>query len=253
MRATRYWLGLIMCCVASTRAAAQHDGTTLVVVVGDPRNGSFILDAEVSVLRVGLHSRTDSLGQARIPGVPAGTFIVEARRLGYAPVAQELTFSGRDSMEITMLMHSSVQSLPPVSVTDSAARSPILQEFEQRRRNHIGGYFVTEQEIDGAFGSNIADFATRKIPGIKIEFGSDRTAHVYSTRGPNSIHGQCEVAVFVNGVRLTLGDAALVPLEQLGGIEYYPTGFVPVQYRVGSPLHGGGSAACGVMLLWTRR
>jgi hypothetical protein len=53
------------------------------------------------------------------------------------------------------------------------------------------------------------------------------------------------------------GDAGVVPLFDLAGIEYYPPSLAPVQYRSPPPVAGaggasGGAAACGVLLFWTR-
>jgi hypothetical protein len=50
--------------------------------------------------------------------------------------------------------------------------------------------------------------------------------------------------IYLNGIRVG-SDPYIVPLDFIGGIEYYPTGRVPVQYQeLGND--------CGVMLFWPR-
>jgi hypothetical protein len=236
-----------------------RSGTVLLGIVGDATNGgTFVVGAELIVRELDLHARTDIVGRARIAGIPAGTFSVEARRIGFVPLVTPVKFTGSDSVEVAFLLQPSAQILPDILIADSAS-SGALSEFETRRRKHIGGYFVTSAEIRRAQGSNIANLLRSKVPGINFSVSATGSTLVFSLRGSNSFKtGLCQVVVFLDGVRITNGDAGILPLELLAGIEYYPPGFAPVQYRAaagvvsGGGLRTGGSAGCGVMLLWTR-
>jgi hypothetical protein len=153
-------------------------------------------------------------------------------------------------------MNPVTHTLPTVAVTGSAS-SPWLHDFEERRRTRFGR-FITESEIRASFGSSLRDLMFRKVPGVRLEEASAGQVFVFSLRGSNSMAGTCQVAVYLNGMHLADGNAGLVPLQLLGGIEYYPPGFVPVQYQSPSAVNPqkrgesrGGSSACGVLLLWT--
>lgn len=245
----------------SVRGGAQEAGTVVLVKVGDATNGAFLPGAYIRMSDRKAVVRTDALGEARIAGVPAGTHGVEVLRLGYAPLHVRAEVSGRDSTELVFMLQPAAIALPPMRVVEPwVARS--LREFEARRRSHVGGYFLTSADIDRLSGMSVDAIIRRKIPGVVVR-GSRISAFVYSMRGGNALDGGCQVAVYLDGVRVSDGDIALVPIEWVGGIEYHPPGFVPVQYREmarrgtapnGTPTQTtiGGSAACGVLLLWSK-
>src|SRR5688572_25627020 len=141
-------------------AAAQTPGTILRATVADASTGILLTDAQVSVRGVGLSARTDILGDAWIAGVPAGTHTVEARLLGYSPLSTQARFSGKDTLQVTLMLMSSSQRLPTVTVTDSV--SPWLREFEARRL-HGNGRFIGELEIRAAHGRSFQDLVESKI------------------------------------------------------------------------------------------
>jgi hypothetical protein len=228
---------------------------TVVVGVEDAVSHVLLSNADVAVRGTTLLARTDSLGCARLAGLRAGDDTIDVHRIGYAPLSAALHVDGRDSVEVIVSLRPAAQELAAVEVMGST-RSVWLSEFEARRRRASGGHFLTEATIRASVGSTIADLVGRTIPGVRIEQRSRGSgAGVFSTRGGTGLaRGACQVAVYLDGVRLSDGDAALAPLEELGGIEYYPAGLVPAQYRTMDAPNSGsaGSAACGVMLLWRR-
>src|SRR5687768_1215784 len=119
-------------------------------------------------------------------------------------------------------------------------------------------------ELRAAQGSRLSEIAMTKIPGIRLTNYPGGRVLVFSTRGTNTVSntrrssGLCQVVVFTDGMREPEGEASSIPFELLGGVEYYPPGYAPIQYRGsgqyssrGEPV--GGSPACGVMLLWSTR
>ncbi len=253
------WVGLVVAtsCVPSAYVLAQPHRGVVQVVVTDALSGVPIAGALVTVAETQSSAHTDSLGRARIAGIPTGQVTVRARQLGYTPSVLLIDVSTQIGSDVRLLMQPITQRLPSLNVAESA-RSVPFDEFESRLSRHIGGHFITEQEIRAAHGSNIANLALTKIPGVRMRELQGGSTTVFSLRGPNNFTGPCQVAVFLDGVRLTDGNAGIVAVEQLRGIEYYSPGFVPVQYRVsesidGGGRRGGGAASCGVMLLWSRR
>lgn len=232
---------LSLACLVTSQAGAQLSGTVLHATVADATTGVLLPDAEVKVQELGFRGISDILGDVRFSAIPTGLYTVEVRLMGYGPLSTMLRIPGRDSLTIMLLLRRTSQQLPPVTVTDTAP--DLLTEFEQRRRRHVGGYFITETEIRARHGSTLGDIILTKIPGVGVLRRTGSGELIYSRRGPNNFRqGVCAVAIYYDGVR----SAGPVSINEIGGIEYYNPGFVPVRYReLGS--------GCGVMLMWSSR
>jgi Carboxypeptidase regulatory-like domain len=236
----------------------QRGGLVLRVAVRDAASGEPVVGAEITVREGDRRARTDSLGQAVLAHLSDASGSISVRRLGY--LSREVRFgsSGQDTVRLLIQLEPAAQPLPRAAVVDTEQLSR-LPEFESRYGKRFG-WFITEKEIRAALGSRLADLVITKIPGLRITENAGFSGHAYSTRGPRSLHGEfCWVEVYLDGVQVSDGEVNLVPLSLLGAVEYYPPGFVPVEYkRLGSAPSGrgggggqGGSAECGVLLLWT--
>ena len=242
--------------------SAQSAGTGVIVVVADARTRAVVPEAEVTIRALDVRLRTDWMGRATFSNVKDGSYEVSVRRLGYAAAKRTLRAGTTDSVEMLFLLEPAAHPLPRVSVVDSGPGS-LLSEFEHRRKTMFGR-FITEKELRAAQGSRLSEIAMTKIPGIRLTNYPGGRVLVFSTRGTNTVSntrrssGLCQVVVFTDGMREPEGEASSIPFELLGGVEYYPPGYAPVQYRGsgqyssrGEPV--GGSPACGVMLLWSAR
>ena len=74
--------------------AAQSGRSTLSVGVADAESGKPLAGVEIVLPELGLLAHTDSLGQARIPGVAVGAHRVRVRLQGYEASDVELKFMG---------------------------------------------------------------------------------------------------------------------------------------------------------------
>ena len=224
---------------------AQAQGTILHATVADARTGVYILDAEVTIDPVGLKGITDYFGDARFPGLRKGRYTVHARRIGFEPLATDVQLSGRDSLEVTLLMAPITFELAPVTV-DATFPSPFLKEFEERRRQGKGQY-ITDSVIRASLGIPLEDILASRLQGVTVLRGPAGDFVPISARGPNSLKGLCYISVYWNGVRITNPNLHTVemPTAFIGGIEFYNPGTIPAQYQdLGS--------GCGVLLLWPR-
>ncbi len=241
--------------VSATDAAAQRPGATLIVNARDAVSGTPLANALITVHGTDLLARTDTAGRGRIGGVPEGIHLVSVRLIGHGPRTIPLPFMDGDTVDVAISLVRFPAYLPPVRAV-ARAYSPWLREFEQRRVRGVGR-FITEAEIRASSGSNLGALLMTRVPGVRVGGPDQSIQHVYSLRGPNSLGGQCQAAVYLDGVRVPTGNAGEVSLSQLAGIEYHTPNTAPVQYRQPSLVgYGGlardGSAACGVLLLWTR-
>lgn len=227
--------------VALAQAAnSQRPATVVIATVADASTELYLSDAEVTIAPIGTTRRTDFVGDVQFSAVKPGVYTITARKIGYQPLSAPIKLSPQDTLRVLLLMLPWSQSLPTVTVTDTAA-SPFLREFESRRKQGKG-YYLTDSVLRSFQGSRLNEVLLARVPGVRIDEGGT----VYSTRGVNSIAKKwtCQVKVIWNGVRIG-GMFPFSTLETIGGVEYYPAGRVPVQYQ--DP-----GADCGVLLLWPR-
>ena len=188
-------------------------------------------------------------------GIAPGPHTLHVRRLGYRSTSVPIVVGGKATDTVRVIMSAVPAELVGINVEDTLGL-PWLKEFDRRRRAGTGRY-VTLEELRQYHGSDIGSVLRRRVPGVRTGGPNVLSQYAFSTRGPNSfMAGRCQVAVYIDGVREPGGNIAVLPFSLLGGVEYYTPSTVPVQYREPTPVGGsgprGGSAACGVLLLWSR-
>ena len=248
-------VALSVATLCSWQPAFAQTGRPVRVIVVDS-GGVPLPDALVSWMPSGLRGRSGIDGVARFESVLFGPEILTVRRLGYERISVSIAIDTLEPEEVKVILRPAVATLRGITVEDTASR-PWLTEFEARRRRGIG-QFVTIDKINRAHGGGLDALLPRTVRGIMVRGTSDFDRRIFSTRGPNSVGAsECQVAVYIDGVREPQGNAGAMALQLIGGIEYYSPSEVPVQYKdpaaVG-PKGGprGGSPACGVLLMWTR-
>ena len=269
--------------LVASSVAAQSGRSILSIGVADAQSGAPIANAEVVLPEQRLVARTDSLGQARIPGIPHGEHRVRVRLLGYTPGDVRLKFSS-DTTGAVFRLERSVQALTEIDVTASDVPR-VLKDFEARRRQGLGR-FLTEAELAPDASKDFMVVASMKFPGLTLRTDTDGQTHLAGVRsscgssnptaspnrgvdriggkpglkpemgardgfGDQTISGSCEterpclVQVYLDDINLGETDAGLVRTWDLSGAEYYTGSTVPARYRKAG-------AACGVVLLWSK-
>lgn len=231
------------------RVAAQ---ATLVATVADASSRDFLSGVEVSIAPLRRSTKTDLLGEARIAGIAAGQYRVEARLLGYQPEAIDLPFRSADTIRVTFLLTRIATSLDTTRVT-AASVPGHLSEFETRRS--LGtGRFLTEAELMAGANSDLGRLLAQRFPGLRAVSGAGgQGTYLFSTRGrtvrgksPNA--GLCPIQVYRDGMRSgppqEATDLSDLKPQSLSGVEFYNETSIPAEYRSGN--------ACGVLLLWTK-
>jgi len=269
--------------LAPPNARAQSGRTTILVGAGDATTGAFLPGVQIRIASLKMAQVTDSMGEARLMGVRDGTYMIEARRVGYAPLTAPILVHREDSVEVVMLLRAKVTQLDTMRVT-SAAITAHLREFEERRARRVG-QFITAAQIDSVPGSTLQALLESKVHGVTAtgETGLHIMSGRMSTSGALSTGtagaGPCWPVVYLDGLKLLDDtgrgpDIGFINLLSIGGVEYYAPSEVPPQYRdlgpmkngaalsrsAAFPSHGpplaalGGesSPGCGVMLIWSR-
>jgi hypothetical protein len=227
-----------------------------------------IAGAVITIDALGRSTRSDSLGQFSLAGLPAGTHRAVVRAVGYDLLSLDVVLSAGQRLEADLLLRVTPPSLRAVEVTaDASARTSVfLKDFESRRRFGIGR-FITGDALLAERDRSLSSILRTRIPGLqalryggKTALASARGAISFRQlpRGDQSDVAQgaapaCYVQVIVNDIvryRSTPGET-LLNIDQfdaafIEGIEYYTVSQTPPEFNRGS------TAACGTLVLWLR-
>jgi hypothetical protein len=199
-----------------------------------------IQGAKIVVWGTGLEATTRADGSFSLSGLPAGTFSVEARMLGFEPKRVAVDLSTKIPASVDITFKERVPELSRVVIMGKPSRIGLnLDDFLRRSRTGMGHYITAaDNSLKNAYA--VSD-ALRMTPGVRV-VPSGSFGHVILLRG------QCAPVVYLDGVQATDGYKTLddiVPPQQVAGIEVYAgLGEAPPQYQ---------SNGCGVILVWTKR
>jgi hypothetical protein len=222
-----------------------------IVGVYDAQTYQPIEGVEVSDVMAGNKSLTSSTGNVSLFFLPEGASLVRIRKLGYESQTFMVEIAPKDSSPITIVLSRVAELAPVVTTSDSAPHhiSPGLREFDERKKAGFG-YFIDEAQLRKDEGQPLSNEIVGHVPGVIMTLRGALVSGRPNCNGAalnNCRPGNCAVAVYQDGVRLTPApDFTRIETDDYAGIEFYasPTS-VPAQY-------GGRGAGCGVLLLWTR-
>jgi hypothetical protein len=206
-------------------------------------NGAPMQRSVVLVHGSGASDTTDADGAFALDSLPAGTFTLEARAIGYQPgrVVVDLRDGARATAEVTL--GERVPTLDAVTVYGNAPQRGLITEFMHRAQAG-SGYFVTPADIERVRPFAATDLL-RRVPGVRLT-PTGGTGVAISIRGPAAGIGGCLPAVFVDGMQMFDGALALdriVSSQEVAAIEVYPGLFVPAQFQ---------RSSCGAVVVWTK-
>jgi hypothetical protein len=199
---------------------------------GQPLSG-----AQVRVVDATGTAMTDSLGSFGLTNLPAGTQILEVRRIGYVlgQIPVELRGGRTVSQSVTLSRFVSLDSIKVV------ARRSQYREYEARARRSGFGRFLSQEDLEKRHLNEMSD-VVRTMSGFRVE-GAGFAAKVVSSRGPSSFRqASCETNIVIDGLQHQ--DINLVDPQDVGALEAYSSSVsAPMQYQSG----------CGVIVIWTKR
>jgi hypothetical protein len=235
------------------------------IVVADSTHAPIPL-AEVALPELNKSETTNSRGEFRITGIPAGEYRISVRRIGYGAADTKLAFNGTGTVERRVVLGRAV-TLEAVQVT-ATAYDKMRQSFDDNKRVGLG-HFMTRDEIQKYDGMDLS-LLLKQIPTTGV---ADVGGHswVTSRRRPPTISStqfyrpdnaekmqgmpiECWAHVYVDGVLQNAPkeptepfDLKQIPPERIEKLEFYAgPGETPALYsRMGSQ--------CGVLVIWTRQ
>ena len=226
---------------AESNLAEQPLLTGTASLAGTARDaaGQPLAGVQLRVLEATGSTRSDSGGRFTLGGLPAGTQILEAKRVGFRIVQQPVQLRTGRSVEVEVHL-ARIVSLDSIRIVAQRSRYP---EFEQRRRSGFGQY-LTEDDIARRNPMELSDLL-RMTPGFRV-YGSGFEARVESSRARGSSFGfgrPCTTAnVVIDGMQNQ--DINWLRPHDVAAMEVYPgPAGAPVQY----------DSRCGLIVIWTRR
>ncbi len=229
---------------ASARAAGDSSSVGLLtgraVATGRVRagNGRPVAGVQVHVSDAAPAAVSDSLGRYLLADLPAGTQLLEARKLGYAEVRQPVELRNGDTASADVVIER-VTSLDSVRVVGRRVK---YSEFERDKALASGfGWFLDQADLAKRNVTEASDLV-KGMAGFRV-MGSGLEAKIYMSRGQTSISAPpCAVDVVIDGVPGM--DINFVNPDQIARVELHPgLGTAPLQYTKG----------CGVIVIWTKR
>jgi hypothetical protein len=224
--------------VTVARGQAQLRG-----VVRAP-GGAPLANARVSVAGTDVSGTTSPNGAFVLSGLPAGTYSLEVRALGYAPTRVAVNLSRARPAQVAVTVNDRINQLESVVV--QADRTKLEKDytgFTERAKRGGFGRFITEDEMNRRSPFAVTD-VLRTMPGLRV---------VPNGGFGNTVQGRgnCTPDLVIDGMRVVDGTSQidqLVRPQDVGGIEVYAgAAGIPAQ------LQGPGGSACGVVAVWTKR
>lgn len=219
------------------RATVLHGTSVLRGLVRRP-DGKPLPNARVTLFGSGRTATTNGEGAFTLDSLPAGTFSVEARAIGFPPKYASVDLSRSHPATVAIRMDERATQLAAVTVIGKRSlRTEQMEDFLRRSRSGMGHY-VTAAQLENRFA--VTD-ALRMTPGLRVVPAGFGDA-VYG-------RGGCTPAVYLDGMQLpgdgnqTI-DQYVQPADVLGIEIYTGLGAAPPQYQ---------SNGCGVILVWTKR
>ena len=209
-------------------------GTALLAGTVRDAGGRPVAGAQIRVLGTAARGRADERGAYELSSLPAGSQQLEVRQFGFGVVRGQVELRNDQRTRLDVQLEK-VASLDAMHVV--ATRTPRYPEFEQRRKEAIGGRFLDETQIRKLNLNTVTDYVNF-LPGFRAVHERWAGTRFLSIRDPD-----CQPVVLVDDLPI----ASLTDLPtptMLGALEVYTTtAGAPPSHR----------SACGTIIFWTKR
>ena len=134
--------------------------------ISDANTGRYLPGVEVVVLGEGRMAVTDRDGSYRIPDLPAGTYTVQIRYIGYDPISESVSVPETGSATLSAEIGLEYVELPAFRVEGyREARALALQQ--KRTANNILD-IISADSVGSLPDQNVAE-ALARIPGVSLD------------------------------------------------------------------------------------
>jgi hypothetical protein len=255
-------LALAQGAVTQPPAASQTGAASLSVRVTDQSTAEPVGGASVAIPDLNLSAVTGLDGDVVVTGIAPGDHRVRVTMLGYGEASVTVSLVAGSVARIEVPLTDQPIELAGIVVSYRPAEgwSPRLERAGfYRRQEFSDGRHIDRAYIEERQALQASD-VFRGISGVRlVQVGPGRYAAEgrggfagFDRRPPgfdNSPIAECRMQVFLDGLFWSeYGMIDDLPIEQVEGFEVYTgLGSIPAEYNRGP------SAACGVVLVWSRQ
>ena len=226
-----------------TARTASLDGV-VTDTAGHPLAG-----AQLELAGVPGAARADEQGRFRLAPLPAGSWDVQIQRIGFLPSRVIVVLHPNRTTTRSFALRVATTVLDTVHVQ---ARRHDAYALQQKARQYPGATFFNSAAIDSLHPTQVTDIL-RRAPGLQLVYpdsGGPPLVQMTRSRFTDLMHaGICPIEYYVDGVPFQMDnspDAYFKPGE-IAAVEVYDgAANVPPEYQ-------SASAACGVVVIWTKR
>lgn len=232
---------------------AQGGDGTITGVVIDQANQRPVQEAQVVVTGTQLGATTNQEGRFTIRGVPAGSYEVRVRRVGYAPIVQRVTVTAGQAATANFAVTASAAQLSEVVI------NAITGQVQRRSDIGVNTGNVNVAELQKGPITKAADVLQGRVAGVTLQSaaGTVGSSQRIRIRGANSLSLSNEPLLYVDGVLASNNKGGFA----LGGQDYSrlndlnPEEMENIEILKGPAASAiyGSAAANGVILITTRR
>jgi TonB family protein len=221
-------------------------GQTLGTIAGTVVDSARIplISVEIAVDWTTLRTESNEKGQFRIAGIPFGTAVLRARRLGFMPAQARVEVSEAGPATVSLRLTPVAAMLEPVVVrADKMNYTGRLAGYYRRLERKSSGVFITREQIDRE-NPRMLKQLLRNVPGIS-EIRGRGTSSGIRMRGR-----MCWPLVWMDGIPMPAGEVDLdsFPPSTIQGIEIYlGSTTAPARYT-----YTRDASSCGTILIWSR-
>lgn len=218
-------------------------GTSRVRGVIRDSTGAPLVGARVSVPGTGAEGTSTNGGAFLFEGLPGGSWMVEARAVGFEPKRVAVDFLDGGESIAELRLDGIAPRLDTVRVqADRWTRE--MSAFEERKKMG-GGYFIDDQQLERRNALFVGDIL-RGTPGVTVVPGGIAGRDRVLMRGAAGA-ATCVPEVFLNGMNTPVPDGVLdnlVSSPDVRAVEVYSrTGSTPPQFQSRN--------GCGSIVIWT--
>ena len=233
----KHWILVLAALCAAGNAHAQTTGRIVGRVTAE--GGLPVPQAQVAVLAVAIRAVTDSNGEYLLVGVPSGRQQVTVRRIGFAPMTQQVAVAAGGTVTLNFALSSAAVQLEGLVVT----------AYGQQERRDVTGSIASVDltELRDVPLPNPAQLLQARVAGVDVVGSGYRPGAPMNVtiRGVRSITAGNQPLYVVDGVPLVGGGIEDFNPAQIASIEVLKDASATAPY--------GSRGANGVILITTNR
>ena len=198
--------------ILTRRSDPPGESGTITGKVSDARSGDALIGANILLRGTKYGAATDLSGKFTIANVPAGTYTIEVRYVGYSPSSRRLTVRAGETITADFRLTPTALGLSEVVVTGTGVATE-----KRELGNQITTISAKALRYSGA--TSVDQELAGKIPGALVEENSGAPDGGVSVRlrGTSTVLGSADPLYEVDGVIVNNSSPVLIDLG--GGAE----------------------------------